>query len=164
MNADEVAGVAPARERRLPSGGDAFGVLAVIQFFLGGLVLFVAAHALMVGETTSYDGVVSLIGWAVASVIVAVVSMVAAFLIGLPVRLIPALRSRWLGKGELTVAGAVLGILACVIIIAVAPTSAAPDDLSVRHPNEWALIAAWSLFTLSVAHFVWPLRWRPLPP
>ncbi|WP_205791559.1 DUF4259 domain-containing protein [Microbacterium sulfonylureivorans] len=159
---DHAAEVGSASEGGLPPRGGTLVVLAVVQFFVGGLVLFVAAVMLIFGAATYYDGMLSLIGWVVAAVFVAVVSMIGAFVIGLPVRLVPAVRSRWLAHGELTVAGVVLGFVGCVIIIAVAPMSTATDELGtyeVRDTNGWVLLAAWSLFAISVAHFVLPLRW-----
>ena len=89
--------------------------------------------------------------------------MVAAFVAGLPVRLVATLRSRWLANGELTVAGAVIGLSACWLLMALAPVTTVTDELGshqARMPILWALLAAWALFAFSVAHFVWPRRWR----
>ena len=88
--------------------------------------------------------------------------MVIALLVGLPLRLVPSLRSRWLANGELTVAGVLLGFVAIEIVIATAPVSTILDELGpyeARDVNGWPLLIAWSLFAFSIAHFIWPLRW-----
>jgi len=95
-----------------------------------------------------------LIGWPILALIVAVVSIIAAMVLGLPIRLIPSLRSWWRSHGIVTLIGAVLGLLTCVVVLA-------PDesgDYLARDPDGWALLAAWSIFSISVAHFVWPTR------
>jgi len=120
---EEARAVLLDRSRRLPPHGEAIGLLTVIQFFLGGFVLFATAIGLMVGWATWYDGMLSLIGWTIGAVSIAVTSMVVALLVGLPLRLVPTLRSRWLANGELTIAGVVLGFLATEIVIAAAPVS-----------------------------------------
>ncbi|EXJ50414.1 MAG: hypothetical protein BGN98_08970 [Microbacterium sp. 69-7] len=99
------------------------------HFFAGGAVLFAAALALIFGSAMSYDGILSLIGWPILALIVAVVSIIAAMVLGLPIRLIPSLRSWWRSHGYLA-----------------------------RGPDGWALLAAWSIFSISVAHVVWPTR------
>lgn len=140
-----------------------WGARAAIQFFLGGAVLFLAALTLIGASTSAYDGVVSLLAYGVMAVVIAVVSMIGAFAAGLPMRLVAKLRSRWLANGELTMAGAVIGFSACCLLMAFAPVTIVTDELGsyqVREPIGWALIAAWALFAFSVAHFVWPRRWR----
>lgn len=135
--------------------------LTVIHFFAGGAVLFVAALALIFGSAMSYDGILSLIGWPILALIVAVVSIIAAMVLGLPVRLIPSLRSWWRSHGTVTLIGAVLGFMTCVVVLATAPIVLTHDesgDYLARNPDEWALLAAWSIFSISVAHFVWPTR------
>lgn len=159
---EEARAVLLHRSRRLPPWGEAIGQLSVMQFFLGGFVLFGTAIGLMVGWATWYDGVMSLIGWMVSAVSIAVISMVVALLAGLPLRLVPTLRSRWLANGELTVAGVALGFVVIEIVIAAAPVATVVDEFGpyeARDVNGWALLIAWSLFAFSVAHFVWPLRW-----
>ena len=148
--------------RRLPPWGEAIGRLTAMQFFLGGFVLFGTAIGLMVGWATWYDGATSLIGWIVGAVSIAVISMVVALLVGLPLRLVPRLRSRWLANGELTVAGIALGFVVIEIVIAAAPVATVVDEFGpyeARDVNGWPLLLAWSLFAFSIAHFVWPLRW-----
>jgi hypothetical protein len=159
---DEARVLLLKRAVRVPPYGEAIGTLTMIQFFVGGFVLFVAAMGLMVGWATWYDGALSLIGWTVGAVWIALASMAVSLVIGLPLRLAPGLRRRWLANGELTIGGAVLGFLATEIVIATAPVSTVVDDLGpyqARDVNGWALFIAWSIFAFSIAHFVWPLRW-----
>lgn len=136
---------------------------AALQFFVGGAALFAFALILTTLLSSAYDGVVSLLVEGLIAVLVAVGSMAVAFTIGLPLRMVDALRFRWLANGELTVAGAVIGVTACFLLIGSAPVRYVADDFggyAVREPNGWLLLAAWVLFAFSVAHFVWPRRWR----
>lgn len=147
---------------RLPPRGDALVTLTVIQFFLGGFVLFATALALIVGSTTDYDTVLSMVGWPIAALVVAVPTMLIVLLVGLPLRLVPALRARWLRNGEITVAGVVIGLIASIVVIAAARVIPVVDEIGVdeaRDINWWAELGSWFLFAFSVAHFVWPLRW-----
>ncbi|QEA29566.1 hypothetical protein FGL91_13985 [Microbacterium sp. CBA3102] len=139
--------------------------LTIAQFFVGGFVLFVAAVIVGTGMIASgaggneYDGAMSLIGIVFSGVLVAAPSMVLAMVIGLPIRLVPALRSRWLANGAITVAGAVVGFIALIGItaaLAVSPGEGGASAAAVL----WGLLAiAWGVFALSVAHFVWPVQW-----
>lgn len=140
-----------------------WGARAALQFFLGGAVLFVVASTLISASAAAYDGVVSLLVYGVTAVVIALVSMAGVFAAGLPIRLVAKLRHRWLANGELTVAGAVIGLSACWLLVAFAPVTNVTDEFGshhVREPIVWALVTAWALFAFSVAHFVWPRRWR----
>lgn len=161
LRLDEARALLLNKATRLPPRGDALVVLTVIQFFLGGFVLFATALALLVGSTTDYDTVLSMVGWPIAALVVAVPSMLIVLLAGLPLRLVPALRARWLRNGEITVAGVVIGLIASIVVIAAAPMIPADqiDLYEARDINRWAQFGAWFLFAFSVAHFVWPLRW-----
>ncbi len=144
-------------ERRRPLTG--VFALTVIQFFAGGAALFAAALLLIVGSAVSYNGGLTLIGWPILAVIIAVISMIAAMLVGLPIRLIPTLRTWWRSHGIVTLIGVVLGLTACIIILATAPIVLAHDEdgaYMARNPNWWVLLSAWSVFAISIAHFVWP--------
>lgn len=126
-------------------------------------MLFLVALMLISAAASAYDGVVSLLVYGVTAVVIALVSMVGVFAAGLPIRLVTRLRRRWLENGELTMAGAVIGLSACWLLMAFAPVANVTDEFGshqVRAPIVWALVAAWVLFAFSVAHFVWPRRWR----
>ncbi|WEK59796.1 MAG: hypothetical protein P0Y60_10500 [Candidatus Microbacterium colombiense] len=132
--------------------GEGILTRTVVQFFVGGLAVFTAAFFLLASIPRSeYDGIATLTGWAVVAVVIAVPSMIGAMIIGMPLRLAPAWRSLWLAHGEITVVGVILGMGACV---AGAVTGQA---------GFGALIAGWVLLTFSIAHFVWPSRWRRRP-
>ncbi|MFJ2552612.1 hypothetical protein [Microbacterium sp. NPDC087591] len=132
-----------------------------MEFFAGGMVLFVTAIVLMVEipSAAQYDGIVSLIGWGIAAVVISVASMIVAMVIGLPVRLAPRLRSRWLANGEITIAGAAVGLVSCLAIVASMETPDASETSGAPDPLMWALLVARALFAISIAHFVWPMRW-----
>lgn len=142
-----------------PRRQPAVGTLTLVQFFVGGVVLFVASGVLMMFAPTAsqYDGIMSILSVGITAVIIALSSMIPAMVIGLPIRLVPALQSRWLAHGELTVAGAGLGLVLCV-----AAMSASSVERGARPGSDdlvWMLIIGWALFSISVAHFVWPARW-----
>lgn len=139
------------------------GARAENQFFLGGAVLSLVALVFIGASAWSYDGALSVVLYAVAAVVIGVVSTVGSFAIGLPLRLVAKLRSVWLANGELTIAGIVIGFAACCLLIAFAPIAVITDEFGshqVREPILWALVASWVLFAFSVVHFVWPQRWR----
>ena len=111
-------------------------------------------------STQEYDGAMTLIAWSIVGVMIAVPSTIGALIIGLPLRLIPAIRLRWLVNGEITVVGAVLGFIASAVLVASGVTAYALATPDGSYASLWLLCAAWVVFTVSVAHFVWPARWR----
>jgi len=126
-------------------------------------VLFVAAVVLMMAApaTSEYDGVMSIISVGVTAVVIAVLSMIAAMCVRLPLRLVPALRSRWLANGEMTVAGAGLGLIVCAAVIAAMATNSGEGEALAGSGTLFAVLTAgWALLAISVAHFVWPARWK----
>ncbi len=129
--------------------------LILSQFFVGGFFLFIVAFFLALGAADEYDGVTSFIGATIIAVVLSVVSMVAALLIGLPLRLVSALRARWLAHGEITVLGVVVGLGACIVSVVLVGGSGGAAL------PWWAFIVSWTVLAFSVAHFVWPGRRRP---
>ena len=130
---------------------------AARQFFAGGAVLFFFALILTSLLASAYDGAASLLAYGLIAVLVAVVSMVVAFVIGLPLRMIDALRARWLANGELALAGAFIGLTACFLLISFAPVRYVADDFgeyAVREPIGWLLFAAWA--PVSYTHLTLP--------
>ncbi|PJI54808.1 hypothetical protein CTI14_11160 [Methylobacterium radiotolerans] len=79
--------------------------LILSQFFVGGFFLFIVAFFLALGAADEYDGVTSFIAASIIAVVLSVVSIVTALVIGLPLRLVSALRARWLAHGEITSSG-----------------------------------------------------------
>lgn len=135
------------------------------QFFVGGAVLFVVA--LVVGSataTTEYDGGLSALGWSVGAVVISLLSIGLAFAIGTPLRVVPRWTRWWLGNGELSVLGVLLGLAGCATSLATARVQTLTGDFGpheVLETNVWVLGVSWAVLAFSVAHFVWPSRWRP---
>lgn len=162
LRLDEARVVLLNRAVRLTPNGDALVTLTVMQFFLGGAVLFATALAIVVAATTDYDSILSVVGWPIAALAISFSSMVIALLVGLPLRLVPALRARWLAHGEWTVAGVIIGLASTIVIIAAAPMITVVDETGIYEARDitwWAQLGAWFLFAFSIAHFVWPLKW-----
>ncbi|WP_197462120.1 hypothetical protein [Microbacterium sp. CH1] len=97
----------------------------------------------------------SFIGASIIAVVLSVVSMITALVIGLPLRLVSALRARWLAHGEITVVGVVVGLGACIVSVVLAGGSGGAAL------PWWAFFVSWTVLAFSVAHFVWPGRGRP---
>ncbi|WP_336500813.1 hypothetical protein [Microbacterium paraoxydans] len=150
--------------RRLPAdlrkrGGfrgadDSTASLILGQFFVGGFFLFIVAFFLALGAAEEYDGITTFIGATVFAVVLSIVSMIAALLLGLPLRLVPVLRAWWLAHGEITVLGVVVGLVACTVSVVLAGGSRGGAS------TGWAFVVSWSVVAFSVAHFVRPRR-RP---
>lgn len=153
---------------RMPPRGDDLTRLMKTQFFLGGFVLFLTAGVLLPSLTTAYDGGLSLVGWLIGSVVIAVASTTVVFVLGWPLRVMPRLRRVWLTAGWALVAGVVLSLAAVVVLFVTAPTHAVADvevgTYLQRDVWGWPLLIAWTVYAFCVAHFVAPLRWtRPGP-
>jgi hypothetical protein len=129
---------------------DSTASLILGQFFVGGFFLFIVAFFLALGVAEEYDGVTSFIGASIIAVVLSVVSMITALVIGLPLRLVSALRARWL-----TVVGVVVGLGACIGSVMLAGGSGGAAL------PWWAFFVSWTVLAFSVAHFVWPGRRRP---
>ncbi|WP_338566069.1 hypothetical protein [Microbacterium paraoxydans] len=134
---------------------DSTASLILGQFFVGGFFLFIVAFFLALGAVEEYDGVTSFIGASIIAVVLSVVSMITALVIGLPLRLVSALRARWLAHGEITVVGVVVGLSACIVSVMLAGGSGGAAL------PWWAFVVSWTVLAFSVAHFVWPGRRRP---
>lgn len=131
---------------------DSTASLILGQFFVGGFFLFIVAFFLALGAAEEYDGVTSFIGASIIAVVLSVVSIIAALVIGLPLRLVSALRARWLAHGEITVLGVVVGLGACTVAVVLAGGSGGAAL------PWWAFVVSWPVLAFSVAHFVWPGR------
>ncbi|GLI28304.1 hypothetical protein ARHIZOSPH14_25460 [Agromyces rhizosphaerae] len=150
------------RARRIPPSGEATELLGLLQFFVGGFVLFVATVGVQLALSSFYDDFAAVIGWGINAVLIAMISMICAWILGLPLRHIPRLRSWWLSNGEWPVAGVVLGFVALCFVVSLAPVTQATDEFGTyeaRMVDPRALLAVWGIFAFSVVHFVWPLRW-----
>lgn len=152
-----IEGAAPLSPRPgVPPWGDQWGVLTVLNFFVGGTALWAMAAACIAAMMTEYDGIVTMIGMVVVPVLLAVPSALTALVVGLPVRLIPVARRWWLAHGEVTVIGTAAGFV--VLLVGVCVIAASGPGSST--PGMPILLVGWGLFCLSVIHVVWPRRWR----
>lgn len=146
-----------ARQYAPPPWGKSTGVLALINFFGAGAVVFAVAVATLAGMWTEYDGMLTLIGMVVLPFLVAIPSAIVAFLIGLPIRLIPPIRRWWLRHGEYTLIGAATGFVIVMVGVVVVRTS---SDAGSTDLQGWQVLAAgWAVFCLCAMHTVWPRRW-----
>jgi hypothetical protein len=85
-------------------------------------------------------------------------------IVGLPIRLIGPVRRAWLGNGEVTIGGVVLGVL----LIGSAYLFGTWGSIHQEHgtysfysPSPLPLLIGWLLLALSLSLLVWPSRWLP---
>jgi hypothetical protein len=110
--------------------------------------------------TVAFTGVVEL----VSVFVVFALTMATAFIVGLPMRLIPPFRRLWLANGEVTIVGAVLGALSIAVAYALGRWKQVefPEGLyRVFEPALWPLLIGWLVLAFSLVHLVWPARWLP---
>lgn len=122
--------------------------------FATGLVVCVASGP--------YDDLLTVIGWLFWSAVFAVVTTVAVLVVGLPLRLVPRLRSWWRGNGEYTLLGALLGtLLIASSFLAGHSETVSMDgvDLPVFQPQGVPLLVGWIVLAFACAHVRWPRRW-----
>lgn len=146
--------------------GDSSGVLALINFFGGGAAIFVLGAIALAGMWTEYDGIVTVIGMVVLPFVVAIPSAVVAFLLGLPIRLVPPVARWWLRHGGYTLMGGAAGFVLVVVGSVLVRTSAEAE--SPEQVGWHVLLAGWVFFCLCATHTVWPRAWStrgelPLP-
>jgi hypothetical protein len=85
-------------------------------------------------------------------------------LLGLPVRLIGPVRRAWLGHGEITIAGVLLGGVLLIVAYALGTWSDVYQDhgtYPVFTPSPLPLLVGWFLLAYSLSLLVWPVRWLP---
>ena len=139
------------------------GILSVVLF-----AQLTFMPAMIFGE---YDGITSVFGWGFTAVIEAV-GMAFLFVItglivgvlGLPVRLIGPLRRWWLGNGEVTIAGVMLGVIFIIVAYAFGSWGSLEAEFNTYafyDPQPHMLIAGWLMFAFSLSMLVWPARWMP---
>lgn len=129
-------------------------ILTLATMFATGLAVCVIAGP--------YDGLLTVIGWLFWSAVFAVVTTGAVLVLGLPLRLVPQLRSWWSGNGEFTLLGALVGaLLVAGSFLAGSPETVSVNgvDLPVFQPLWALLLGGWTLLAFSCAHVRWPRRW-----
>lgn len=109
-----------------------------------------------------YDGVLTILGFAVMTVLIPWVTVCSAALIGLPIRLIPALKRWWVTNGEVGLAGVVIGygLLAAGILSKHRETGVV-DGVSydVLSPDTGLLFAGWLVLGFFIVNAWFPVRW-----
>lgn len=154
-------------------------VLFLIELGLTSVVMGILSVALVVQLTLTpgaifgeFDGVFT---WVVSLGVDAAVEIIGAIfvflltglivgLLGLPIRLIGRVRRAWLGNGELTIAGVVLG----TVLIVAAYLLGNWSDIHEQHgtyavftPSPLPLLVGWFVLAFSLSLLVWPARWLP---
>ena len=138
----------------------AAGLIAA-QAVISVAVMFVAGVA-VAACAGPYEDMLSLVGWVFWSALAAPLTTVCVLLLGLPIRLMPRLRSWWMDNGELTLLGAGLGAALVVVAFRIGhPGTVSDGDLELRvfQPNVLLLLVGWLLLSFSCAHVRLPRRW-----
>lgn len=154
-------------------------VLFLVELVLTSVVVGILSVALVIQLTLTPGAIFGefddIFTWAVSLGVDAAVEVVAAIVIflltglivgivGLPVRLIGPVRRAWLGNGEVTVAGVVLGALLIVVAFALGSWGKVHDEhamYAVFTPSPVPLLMGWFVLALSLSLLVWPARWLP---
>jgi hypothetical protein len=143
-------------------------VIGILSFVL--VVQLTLVPGAIFGE---YDGLLtSVVSWGIdgaveviAAIIVFLATGMVVGVLGLPIRLIGPLRRLWLGNGEVTLAGVLVGTL--LILVSYLPfgrweqVSFQYGTYPVFTPSPWPLLIGWFLLALSLSLLVWPARWLP---
>ncbi|MFJ4285662.1 hypothetical protein ACIPY0_08455 [Paenarthrobacter nicotinovorans] len=133
-----------------------------IQMAVGLIVMTPLWIYIHLSLTVTYDGVLTLIGFTVMTVLAPWITVCAAALFGLPIRLIPALRRWWTSNGEVGLAGVVIGY---GLVLAgsfsrhreTGVVDGVPYD--VLSPDMGLLFAGWLVFGFFIVNTWIPLRW-----
>lgn len=153
--------------------------LFLVELVITAVVIGVLSVAVVVQLTLTpgavfgeFDGIFT---WLVSRGMDAAVEVIAAIflflvtglivgLLGLPIRLVGPMRRAWLGNGEATIAGVVVGVL--LIVSAYLFGSWGTIDqtngtYSFYTPSALPLLIGWLLLAFSLSLLVWPARWLP---
>lgn len=174
----------PAVERpatRARSAGWVPWVLLLGEFVVTAAVMGVLSVVVVVQLTLTPEAIFgefdNILAWFVGRGVDATVEAVAAGLVfvstglivgllGLPIRLIGPRRRAWLGNGEVTVAGVVVGTLVTLSAYIFGDWAAAQGvngTYSYYTPSLLPLVIGWLLLALSLSLLAWPARWMPAP-
>jgi hypothetical protein len=135
---------------RVSQLGMAFAVLAPTWFIL--------QMSLMV----AYDGLLSMIGLVLVSIMIPIVAIVAAIAAGLPLRLVPAINRWWAGNGRtyVSIAAVAVGLVAAGLIKTVRQVGEV-DGVSYNAltPDPILVCGGWFLLAFLLVNASLPLRW-----
>lgn len=154
-------------------------VLFFAELVITGVLVGVLSVALVVQLTLTPGAIFgefdNILTWLVGLGLGAAIDVLAAFfvflitglvvgLLGLPIRLIGPVRRAWLGNGEVTIAGVMLGVLLLVVAYLLGTWGNLHQDhraYAVFTPSPLPLLSGWFVFAYSLSLLVWPARWLP---
>jgi hypothetical protein len=168
----------PARSRRRSARWVPW-VLFLVELAVTAVVIGVLSVVLVV-QLTLIPGAIfgefgDVLTWLVSLGVNAVLEVIAAVflfvvtglivgIIGLPIRFIGPARRLWLGNGEATIAGAIIGTLLIVFAYLAGTWGTVRQEqgtYSFYSPSPLPLLIGWLLLAFSLSMFVWPARWLP---
>jgi hypothetical protein len=158
---------APRRGRWLPA------VSFLVQLVVTAVVMGLLSIAVVFGFTynpldvLAFFNVFAIAGSLVVRTLLALVAAMLLFaltglivgILGLPVRIVPSWRRAWLGNGEWTVAGVVLGGALLITGVLLGHPSVSAFGGPAYQPEPWTMFVGWILLAFSLSMFVWPVRW-----
>lgn len=142
------------------------GVAPFGQLALAFAMLAPSWGLIQMSLTVAYDGLPSMVGLALGSLMVPVLTILAVVVLGVPVRLIPWASRRWSGNGRLYVAIAVigLGLMAAGSLVGVRQVGTengiAYDTFT---PEPSLLYSGWFLLAFLLVNASLPIRWTRRP-
>lgn len=151
---------------RIPKAGRVWLTLP-LQAAAAGIVVFIVGFAMtLVGSL--YDGVISVIGYLLAPVILSVTTVGIAVVLGLPLRIFRRLRDWWTSHGGWFLGAGVVAFLTLVLSyflgdagpIQIPPSEGNPGG-TVYGPDWRLFLPGWFVLAFSIVHFWWPRTWRP---
>ena len=154
-------------------------VLFLLELVITAVVIGILSLAL-VAQLTLVPGAIfgefdDIMTWVVGLGFTAAIEVVMALLLfgatgllvgilGLPIRLVGPLRRAWLGNGELTIAGVVVGLFMIVVAYLFGSWGSIDgtfNSYAFYSPSPWPLLIGWLLLAFSLSLLVWPARWMP---
>ena len=150
---------------RIPRAGRVWLALPV-QAAAAGIVFCILGFVMtLVGSL--YDGVISLIGYILAPVILSVTTVGIVVVVGLPLRIIRRLRDWWTSHGGWFLGAGLAGFLTLVLSyflgdagpIQIPPSGGDPGG-TVYGPDWRLFLPGWFVLAFSIVHFWWPRTWR----
>ena len=138
------------------------GMMPVGQLAVAFAVLAPSWFILQTSLMVAYDGLLSMIGLVLASLLMPAVAIIAAVTVGLPLRLVPALNRWWAGNGRayISIAAIAVGLIAAGFVKTVrqrGEMDGIPYDALT--PDATLVCGGWFLLALLLVNASLPLRW-----